>query len=354
MDGKTIITIFTGGTIGSRKTDSGDIAPDEEMSYRLLSEYRQYEKKHELERVNFVPVEPYFILSEHLTGKELLLLAECVNRYLPIEEQRQFQSSVEQEIGEEHKILADGIIIMHGTDTLQYSAALLELFFGNSSIPILLVSSAYPLEDSRANGLQNFCSAVAFISGNHGSGVFVSYANSGDLVKIHQGSKLVRSLEYSADVFSISNRFYGLFTKEGQFVKNPSFVKDDEYLTDEQIFSQKKENISLTQGIDLTENCEGVLRLEPFVGMQYPEIGEKIKVILMGSYHSGTIGISDGLKQFTKQAIQRKIPIYLTGLNSEDADYETVKEYQSLGIIPLRDKTGISQYMKFWLLLSNQ
>ena len=53
----------------------------------------------------------------------------------------------------------DGIIITHGTDTLQYTSAMLGYMFDDVSIPIVLVSSNYVLEDKRANGLINLSKA---------------------------------------------------------------------------------------------------------------------------------------------------------------------------------------------------
>jgi len=67
----------------------------------------------------------------------------------------------------------DGIIITHGTDTLAYTAAALSFYFNAIKIPILLVSSDYPLDDSKANGLDNFMCAVEFIRQKCGQ-VFLS------------------------------------------------------------------------------------------------------------------------------------------------------------------------------------
>ena len=358
---KNIITIFTGGTIGSKKNASGEIAPEKEMSYRLLEMYEEKKRQERMEnpgmeeeKVCFLPEEPYYILSENLSGKELFLLAECVKKY--------FSGTAEERKKEP---AADGIIIMHGTDTLAYTAAFLGLLFEEIPVPVLLVSSAYPLDDERANGFRNFDAAVEFIKGGFGAGVFVSYANEGETVKIHRGTRLIRSLEYSADIFSAGNRFYGSFTEDGFFLKNPEFMEEPENfyetlakrqmvdvkkIKNSEYFEDKSSDKKRKREFVFSEHCPEVLRIFAYPGMVYPEIREEIKVILMESYHSGTIGISGGLKAFMKEAEKRKIPVYLTGLNKEDADYETVREYEALGIVPLRNKTAVTQYMKFWLL----
>jgi L-asparaginase len=67
---------------------------------------------------------------------------------------------------------------------MPYTAAYLGLKLGLCDIPVVLVSAAYPLSDSRSNGLDNFRGAVDFIRSGVGKGVFVSYRNSGENVMI--------------------------------------------------------------------------------------------------------------------------------------------------------------------------
>lgn len=175
-----IQAIFTGGTIGSGRGRDGRIAPQQEMRYKLLDWYQRFGEKME-----FQAEEPYYILSENLGAENLNILMECVRGHL-------------------RKGWADGILIMHGTDTLQYTAAILGYVFGWADIPIVLVSSDFPLEDERANGYTNFRYAVEFIKGGYGKGVFVSYSNPGDIPKIHRGTRLL-----GHRVFSVSGECRG-------------------------------------------------------------------------------------------------------------------------------------------------
>ena len=397
--GKTrIVTVFTGGTIGSRAGASGDISPDRKMAYRLLKMYQDVFQTTEVENsladiytsetdnsstefcvlekdngiTGFLTEEPYYILSENLTGKELLLLARCVEKYLHPKMQdssRRFCKPMGKEAegmsSKEEKGI-DGIIILHGTDTLQYTAAFLSYVFADANVPIVLVSSAKPLEKidiketgkgagefagsvcekGKANGFQNFCGAVEFIRGGFCTGVYVSYANEGECVKIHSGERLIRSKEYSADVLSSFGSVYGSFDEGGAFLRNPSFQEKKDVCFDFFPRSFKEQQADLAAAeieteIYLTETCRGVLRISPYVGMTYPVLTGEIKVVLMESYHSGTLGITRELKEFAKEAALLKIPVYLTGLDEESADYETVREYEELGIIPLRNKSGV-------------
>ena len=99
-----ILTVFTGGTIGSTKSD-GVISPDSENSYKLFEMYSKKDKK-----VEFTAVQPLNILSENMNGKFLTQLYKCISSY---------------DLSE-----FDGVIVAHGTDTLQYTAAYLSYAFG--------------------------------------------------------------------------------------------------------------------------------------------------------------------------------------------------------------------------------
>lgn len=311
--------IFTGGTIGSRIDQNGQITPHGTSPYQLLDVYcNQYDNTTE-----FVVHEPYRILSENLAVEHIRRLIQCINQALKIGDR-------------------DGIIVAHGTDTLQYSAALLGYLFGNVRIPIVLVSADYILRDKRTNGFDNFQYAVKFIQGNYGTGVFVSYRNQGGIPVIHRGTRLQQHLPFSADVASVGNSWYGRFEGD-RYSQNPDYY----------VRAGKDAMFDDVENIQLKESPNGILRIIPYVGMSYPVLSPDIKAVLHESFHSGTIAISSELKEFAGKVRSQGIPIFLTGLSEREAEYETVNEYRSLGIHPLCESAPIAQYCKLWLAVSN-
>lgn len=54
----------------------------------------------------------------------------------------------------------EGIILTHGSDTIQYTASFLSCIEEFTHIPVMVVCSNYVLTDNRANGLRNFSAAV--------------------------------------------------------------------------------------------------------------------------------------------------------------------------------------------------
>ena len=92
-----ILVIFTGGTIGSRlNEDEGVICAGHEAPYNLIENYVDNGT------VSFCTMEPYKILSENLAAGNIEMLVNLI---------------------QVHYKNYDGIIVTHGTDTLQYTAA---------------------------------------------------------------------------------------------------------------------------------------------------------------------------------------------------------------------------------------
>ena len=289
-----LLVILTGGTIGSSFCDKF-ISLNSDSKSKLLEGYSHLEIK---------TISPYTILSEQLNGEYLNSLIECV--------------------GENLNKSYDGIIVTHGTDTLQYSASALSLAYGDAKIPVVLVSSNYILDDPRANGKDNFKYAVEFIKEKIG-GVFVSYQNTGGRPEIHQGNMLLPHEIYNDDVKSIRGAF-GYFEDE-KFIQNYCRLKKNKTI----------KNIKLNK-------TAGVLWLKIHPGMQLPDTKD-YEVILLEAYHSGTLPtLSPEFRAFCKNS---DIPIFLVGAK-EGPQYDSVKEYQELNIKHLPFISPIFAYLRLW------
>ena len=302
-----ILTVFTGGTIAC-SSKCGVLSPEKENGYMLLDMYRDHDRS-----VEFDTVEPYCILSENLQAENLNALYDCISGY--------------------DLTRYDGVIVCHGTDTLQYTGAFLSYRFGLCQTPIVLVSANYPLDHRRSNGFENFCAAVGFIKSGQGRGVFIAYYNDGEpAADIHRAIRVLPHLPFSDYLFSLKNKPYG-YVKSGVFMMNPEY----------------RENVSefevLSKPID-----RSVLYLRPYPGMIYPELTDEYKAVLLDSYHSGTVGTgSDGIKIFCKCARDKNIPVYLTG-SEQGFNYESKQKFSGLGIKLLPPMSPAAAYMKLWLL----
>lgn len=311
-----LLFIFTGGTIGSTLQD-GYISTDSNKPYRLIEEYkRRYGLSHEYDIL-----QPYTELSENNTGDTIKALCRCLKENV----QKNY----------------DGIILTHGTDTLQYSAAAISYVLGSECIPVCIVSSNLPIEDKNANGIDNLHAAVKFIEESGSKGVWVLYKNPGDRVKAHRGTRLIPSQPYSDCFYSIDNSYFGEYDSDFKFYPNEGY-------------SEKSDETDPLPYWGLKESCQTILRIEPYPGMVYPRLTDEVKYIIHGSFHSGTINtVSLQAKRFFEDAKEKDITVYLTGASSGDT-YESTKLFEKFNIIPLPKASPIAMYIKLWLCVSSE
>ena len=272
-----ILFVFTGGTIGS--TLAGDvISPDRGKSYAIIEAYRaRFGISFEYDML-----EPYTELSENNTGDTVRTLCECV--------------------AENAKKDYDGIIVTHGTDTLQYSCAALGYSLGADCIPVCVVSSNRPIEHGRANALDNLHGAVRFIEGGFGRGVFAVYRNdNSSVVRVHRGTRLLGPKAYSDEVESIYGEAYGSFDRDYNYHKNDAYT-------------ERPDAMPPLNASALAESSRGILVLHAYPGMCCPALSDDVRYVIMNTYHSGTLDTkSERAREFFLSCAERGIPVYAAG-----------------------------------------
>ena len=308
-----ILVVFTGGTIGSVEDDSW-ISVNSDTKYKLIENYK---KQYSDNETVFEYTSPYYILSENLSAKELNMLYNCI---------------------EENLLKGyDGIIVTHGTDTLQYTSSAIGLLFPDIKIPVVFVSSAYPLENPLENGSDNFAAAVGFIKSKTSNGVFISYKNENEnKVNIHTATRLKAHSEASADVFSIDNNPYACF-ENGGICCNHKYIQG-----------------VINAGLDFKRFCDysKILMLESIPGNDYNYHVEEYNAVILAPYHSATLDAENSkFADFCEKARKNNIPVFLVNAPS-GARYESVKTLDSMNIISLPFCSKISVYMKCWIALS--
>ncbi|MBQ8356933.1 MAG: asparaginase [Clostridia bacterium] len=305
--------IFTGGTIGSRQSDQG-IAPTDDSPRRLLSLYRERTG----DGSDFPTAEPYTILSENLSFAHITALAACVR----------------EKAGE-----WDGMIVTHGTDTLQYTAAALSYLLGLKYPPTVLVSANYPLEDPRSNGLDNFCGAVDFLrSTPDAKGTYISYRNEQECTKIHRASRLLPHRTFDDALFSVGGPV-------------AEIIEGKVYPVAE--YSEQADGQPPMNGNDLIVSDGRILFLNAHPGMRYPAL-DGAAAVLIGTYHSGTLATAGSpLRRFAMSAKKQNVPVFLAGTQVSGTAYESGNLFDRLGLIPLPPISPIAAYMKLCLAFSD-
>lgn len=314
-----ISVVFTGGTIASVQ-ENGVISPKAGTGSALLKHFEYYS----LRGVTFEAYYPYTALSENLSANYLNLLTECVLK--------------RAESGDEK------IIICHGSDTLQYSAAALSYALSGKNVCAVLVCSNKPLEDPCANGFDNFETAVEFLLQTDVCGVFASYKNQGEAPVILHGARLSSHSEGSDSLHDIFDMPVAVYDGE-KIIPNNSSLSD--------MNIKNGGNFFTSGSYPHFSEISGVLAVSALPADSFSYDLKEIKAVLLRPYHSGTLNTeSHCLRDFCKRAKEEEIPVFAVNVRS-GAKYESSVLFEKLGIIALPFCAFPAMYIKAWLAEGN-
>jgi L-asparaginase len=132
---KSILIIYTGGTIGMIKSpDTGALAPfDFDQIMNEVPELKRF--GFDLSTISFSPI----IDSSNLSPEVWVKLASLIK---------------------ENYTLYDGFVVLHGTDTMAYSASALSFMLENLDKPVIFTGSQLPIGTLRTDGKENLISAI--------------------------------------------------------------------------------------------------------------------------------------------------------------------------------------------------
>lgn len=145
MKKSSILLIYTGGTIGMRQ-DPGDLTLKPFDFSQILEEVPELQKfAFRIDSYTFDPLIDSSDVQPSL-WKELATLIR--DRY------------------EEY----DGFVVLHGTDTMAYSASALSFMLENLAKPVVFTGSQLPIGVARTDGKENLISAVEIASAKDAQG----------------------------------------------------------------------------------------------------------------------------------------------------------------------------------------
>lgn len=163
---KNLLILYTGGTIGMLETPQG-LAPAGGFEARM----RDYLAAH--------PQAPGIVWSL----RELSPLLDSANM-----QQANWLSMCEAIVEAVKQDGHDGILVLHGTDTLAYSAAALSFLLLGLEVPVVLTGSMLPAGAPGSDAWDNLCGALSLFEAGVEDGVHLYFA--GQLLHGARASKL--------------------------------------------------------------------------------------------------------------------------------------------------------------------
>ncbi|VVC29761.1 Hypothetical protein CINCED_3A023419 [Cinara cedri] len=167
-----VLVIYTGGTIGMIRNSENMLVPSKRNSLDFLMETkmrrdpRLYDAKYALHKygqsMNCSP-----LVLPHVKG--LRRIVYSVYQYSELLDSSNMSMSdwrsIAEDIWQAYE-LYDGFVVLHGTDTLAYTASALSFMFENLGKPVIITGAQLPVFDLRSDGSDNFVSSL-LIAGNY-------------------------------------------------------------------------------------------------------------------------------------------------------------------------------------------
>ncbi|MFI5417189.1 MAG: Glu-tRNA(Gln) amidotransferase subunit GatD [Nitrososphaerales archaeon] len=314
-----ILLLSTGGTIAS-KVDyrTGSVTP-------ALSAHDLYAIVPELDEIANVDAEVLFSeYSENLTPEHWKKTAEKLDSYSD----------------SDYK----GVIVAHGTDTMQYTAAFLSFALAGFPIPIVLVGSQRSSDRPSSDAASNLIAAAKFIVKSNTSGVFVSMHNSesDDDIACHFGTRVRKNHTSKRNAFETIGAVPAFIVKQDEIIQNAK----------SQYFKQKQytPKINVDTRVALVKYHPGY---DP--KLVHDLINHGYKAIIFEGTGLGHVG--KNMYDIIKKAKESQIFLGMTSQCHDGrvnmAIYESGRDLLHLGITPLSDMISETALVKAMWALGN-
>lgn len=243
----------------------------------------------------------------------------------------------------DHHETHDGFVVLHGTDTMAYTASALSFMLNGLSRPVVFTGAQLPISEPRSDARENLITALEVASAEKNGVPLVPevciYFNY-ELLRGNR-SKKVESMQF--DAFDSGN--YPPLAKAG--------VKIDYNFS--VIRSVRRTHLQVYSKID-----SNVVVLKLFPGIQESAIRSVLatpglKAVVMETYGSGNAPSSAALLENLRDAIKAGVLILnvsqCPGGRVMQGRYETSRELQKIGVIGCMDMTTEAALTKVMVLL---
>lgn len=315
---RKVLLIYTGGTIGMEKDyDTGSLqAFDFSNIFRKIPEMQLLECE--------VSVHPFAkpLDSSDMGPKQWKMIAQDIEKNY------------------DH---FDGFLILHGTDTMSYTASALSFMLKNLRKPVILTGSQLPVGDLRTDAKENLLTGLSYASLYENEEAVIQEVAVYFEYKLLRGN---RTLKFSAEYFDAyqSPNYPGL-GQSGVHLK-----VEKEYLWR----PEGREKFYVDHHLS-----QNVLFWRIFPGMQLNYFSElpTIKVLILQVFGSGTI-FNTAKSRATLDALRRKNTeiVVISQCVSGGiffGKYENSNIFSKVGAISGRDITAESAITKAMHLLDN-